>query len=425
MRPWHPLEPVSNASNPAALFTAGCRYKLQLDPTVDDVRKLCLSCRRNAKGERVLVHFNGHGVPRPTPNGEIWVFNKTYTQYIPLSIFDLQAWTGSPSIYVFDCSAAGAILAAYAQFTDSRLDGGGGVASALDAAGTFGSMEGRARAASAGVLLGITNPEGGGGGGGASGGSGGEGDGDRDVGCSSSREVLMMAACGADELLPQSPDLPADVFTACLTSPIKMALRWFCAHSALRAEAGLTAALADAIPGQQSNRKTPLGELNWIFTAITDTIAWNVLPRPLFQRLFRQDLLVASLFRNYLLAERIMHACGCTPQTAPRLPATHAHPMWEAWDMTVEACVLQLPALIAAEQGGPPAEFVPSSFFSDQLSAFEVWLEQVRVLDLGFCMHSDSGPEQVHIHFIPPGHLRRATSARRRRSSCRSCCRCC
>lgn len=35
------------------------RYKLQLDPTVDDVRKLCLSCRRNAKGERVLVHFNG------------------------------------------------------------------------------------------------------------------------------------------------------------------------------------------------------------------------------------------------------------------------------------------------------------------------------------------------------------------------------
>lgn len=26
--------------------------------------------------ERVLFHYNGHGVPRPTPNGEIWVFNK-------------------------------------------------------------------------------------------------------------------------------------------------------------------------------------------------------------------------------------------------------------------------------------------------------------------------------------------------------------
>jgi hypothetical protein len=44
------------------------------------------------------------------------------------------------------------------------------------------------------------------------------------------------------------------------------------------------------IPNTQSPipRKTPLGELNWIFTAITDTIAWNVLPRALFQKLFRQ-----------------------------------------------------------------------------------------------------------------------------------------
>ena len=29
-------------------------------------------------------------VPKPTTNGEIWVFNRTYTQYIPLSIYELQ-----------------------------------------------------------------------------------------------------------------------------------------------------------------------------------------------------------------------------------------------------------------------------------------------------------------------------------------------
>ena len=33
------------------------------------------------------------------------------------------------------------------------------------------------------------------------------------------------------------------------------------------------------IPGQLNDRRTMLGELNWIFTAITDTIAWNTLPR--------------------------------------------------------------------------------------------------------------------------------------------------
>jgi hypothetical protein len=36
--------------------------------------------RRNAKDERVLFHFNGHGVPRPTDAGEIWVFDKNITQ---------------------------------------------------------------------------------------------------------------------------------------------------------------------------------------------------------------------------------------------------------------------------------------------------------------------------------------------------------
>lgn len=52
------------------------RYKQSLDPTVEDVKKLCTSLRRNAKDERVLFHYNGHGVPRPTNNGEIWVFNR-------------------------------------------------------------------------------------------------------------------------------------------------------------------------------------------------------------------------------------------------------------------------------------------------------------------------------------------------------------
>lgn len=58
------------------LLLPQARYKQSLDPTVDEVKKLCTSLRRNAKEERVLFHYNGHGVPRPTVNGEVWVFNK-------------------------------------------------------------------------------------------------------------------------------------------------------------------------------------------------------------------------------------------------------------------------------------------------------------------------------------------------------------
>lgn len=70
------------------------------------------------QNERVLFHYNGHGVPRPTANGEIWVFNIRYTQYIPLSIYELHSWVGSPCIYVLDCSAAGLLIGAFKQVMD-------------------------------------------------------------------------------------------------------------------------------------------------------------------------------------------------------------------------------------------------------------------------------------------------------------------
>ena len=133
----------------------------------------------------------------------------------------------------------------------------------------------------------------------------------------------------------------------------------------------------DRIPGKHTDRKTLLGELNWIFTSITDTIAWNMLPRSVFQKLFRQDLLLASLFRNFMLAERILKACGCQPVSSPRLPPMHQHPLWDAWDVTAEQALLQLPAVISDEM-----RFVQSSFFKEQLTAFEFWLN-----------HSGASPE--------------------------------
>ena len=110
------------------------KCKQALDPTPEDIKRLCGSLRRRAKvdsshtghafslrsafmdayafniiimmpssypfshlspkDEPAVFHYNGHGVPRPTTNGEIWVFNKNYTQYLPVSIYDLQSWIG-------------------------------------------------------------------------------------------------------------------------------------------------------------------------------------------------------------------------------------------------------------------------------------------------------------------------------------------
>ena len=37
---------------------AQARYKLSLDPTVEEVKKVCTSMRKFAKDERVVFHYN-------------------------------------------------------------------------------------------------------------------------------------------------------------------------------------------------------------------------------------------------------------------------------------------------------------------------------------------------------------------------------
>ena len=101
-------------------------------------------------------------------------------------------------------------------------------------------------------------------------------------------DCIVLAPCAADETLPSDPRLPADLFTACLTTPISVALRDFVRRHPDSARGRLDEETVEAgVPGRLGDRKTPLGELNWIFTAITDSIAWNTLPRALFQQLFR------------------------------------------------------------------------------------------------------------------------------------------
>ena len=53
-------------------------------------------------------------------NGEIWVFDKKFTQYIPLSLFDIQNYTNGPAIFIFDCSGAGRTAYWYQRFIELR-----------------------------------------------------------------------------------------------------------------------------------------------------------------------------------------------------------------------------------------------------------------------------------------------------------------
>lgn len=346
------------------------RYKHCPDPTADDVKKLCISLRKNAKDERVLFHYNGHGVPRPTVNGEIWVFNKEFTQYIPLSLYEVQTWMSTPSFYVWDCSNAGIIIQNFLQFEEDRET----EVTQKNESNQENINSSTPKPFTQKPLLATGTP--------LAPGSG-------STTQPRIRDSIHLAACSKNELLPAHPDLPLDLFTACLTTPIKAALHWYVSQKNLcQLVPGLTIDMLEQIPGTISDRRTMMGELNWIFTAITDTIAWNVLDSELFQKLFRQDLLVASLFRNFLLAERIMKSLDCTPVSHPSLPSTHEHALWQSWDLALDMCISQLPQILN-NNPAQPKDFVSCGFFTEQIEIFDVWLR--------FNVNSQTPPEQLPV----------------------------
>lgn len=287
-----------------------------LDPSFEDVKTMIGNLRSTARNDRMLFHYNGHGVPKPTKKaGEIWLYAKHYTHYVPLTIQEVKSLIKGPAVYVFDCSAAGVLIP---YLVDSSSN----------------------------------TPEG---------------------------WNVVLAACKGDENLPLNPNFPADLFTSCLTTPIPIAIRWLILQNP-HSLGDISLELSESIPGKESDRKTPRGELYWIFTAITDTIAWSTLQAPFFQKIFRQDLLLATLFRNFLFARRVMKTYQCTPQSYPLLPDTSNHPLWKTWDLTAESFILYVNSMLNGSMMVDPRNNIviqsPNlSFFVEQLQSFENWLE--------------------------------------------------
>lgn len=174
------------------------KYKQCLDPTSEDLRKVCNNLRKGVKNERLLLHYNGHGVPRPTKNGELWVFGKNYTHYVPITVTELRSWLGDPCIFVLDCVSAGVLLP---YFADSHADSDGGFNTPTAHSGRSSS-----RFSNVPTAMGMAA--------------------NYSASTLTENSAIVLAACKANEVLPVHPKYPADMFTACLTTPIPMALRW-------------------------------------------------------------------------------------------------------------------------------------------------------------------------------------------------------
>lgn len=206
------LEVIGNAlQQQYEKWQSKAKFKQCLDPSSEDLRKVCLSLRKSIKGDRVLFHYNGHGVPKPTKNGEVWVFGKHHTHYTPVAVRELKQWLGDPTIFVLDCSGAGVLIPHLVEGGEGGVGGAGG---------------------GLGLGIGLGSP-------------------DPAMSAQASLDTgsVILAACKATETLPFHPQYPADIFTSCLTTPTTLAMRWFILQNP-QSMRDVSPDIAELIPGK-------------------------------------------------------------------------------------------------------------------------------------------------------------------------------
>lgn len=150
-------------------------------------------------------------------------------------------------------------------------------------------------------------------------------------GCGEDDKGYHLAACGKGETLPKD-----DVFSGVISLPVKAAYGWHCAQSN---RANMASKM---VVGDICDRQILMGQLDWVLTLILDAIARDSLPKELFQKLFRGDLLTATIFRRFILSQRIMKRTGCHPVSRPALPDCSQHRLWTLWDNVMDMTVMLL-----------------------------------------------------------------------------------
>ncbi|KAI0979765.1 hypothetical protein GJ496_010293 [Pomphorhynchus laevis] len=154
-------------------------------------------------------------------------------------------------------------------------------------------------------------------------------------------QIMIMASCSREEINKENMSF----FTNCLIDPLRTAISMW---------SGFANSKKNAIKGSLSDRSTPMGHLNWILTAITDSIAWKTLSKRDFQTFYRQDILLSCLCRNFMMAQRLSYPNHpqCTIFSVNYLK----NELWYSWDLALDIVMLTGKR---------------SSFFDHQLTGFE------------------------------------------------------
>ncbi|WWC89265.1 uncharacterized protein L201_004186 [Kwoniella dendrophila CBS 6074] len=309
----------------------------------------------------ITVFYNGHGIQEPpTEQGELWCYDRSFdeclqsgggpSEYIPIMLFDVLAWSGSLSCYIWDVSYSGRFIKA-ALMEAKEIDNQFTIAAQTNP-----------------KILEVHKPN-------------------------YYEKQIHFTSCGSQEKLPKINGLPDDLFTSCLINPLKIALLWHnlqiipLSHTSTTITSGLHKRNNnDNNHGPKSqeymdllweNMSSSLKErLKTELFSIIHTIAWQTMTSNNksnndhkntykgdndddgnengndYLKLFgkptntnNQDIsLISNLSTGFILSKRIFNLYGIHPQSIPSInDSVINHNLWITWDLILDNFFEQLP----------------------------------------------------------------------------------
>lgn len=238
------------------------------------------SIRRDIPIGRILFHYIGYGYPK-TEKGNIYVCDGRPVTITPFSITKVFENIKAPAWFLFDCDNAASfipVLENHAQLLNSKKED--------------------------------PNPE-------------------RHINWD---DWFCLCATGKNETLPNNSKLPKDFLTSCIFTPVAMSI--FCHilqfyQTSYRDHAALLKYIKTIV-------SSPNDQLFSLLSAITDAIAADYLKPATFNTIFRKDRFLASVYRNFLLAEYLLLQYDIHPVSYPELPVMCHHPLWQQWNAIMD-----------------------------------------------------------------------------------------
>lgn len=140
------------------------------------------------------------------------------------------------------------------------------------------------------------------------------------------KNIFAFFACESDECLQLSTDAPMDLFSSCLLSTYDTAIWWHMQrHSTVY----------DTPRAPSDENKEFLSNF---LNCLLDAIAYETQKLSLYQA-YTTDPAIATLFRGFVLAQRVMLSFNIHSTAFPQLELMDYHSFWDVWDIAIDCCI--------------------------------------------------------------------------------------